>query len=110
MQVRHVAAEQRFSADKMVKVNLFDSPNMFADVYCLEPGQSQKPHSHAGADKLYYVLEGRGVFQVGAEKAEWGPGTLVPAPSGEEHGVENPGPGRLTLLVVMSPNPNHRKE
>jgi mannose-6-phosphate isomerase-like protein (cupin superfamily) len=104
-----VADAVRFAADKMVKANLYESAHLFADVYCLEPGQSQRPHSHVGADKLYYVLSGRGLFTVGAERAEHGPGTLVPCPAGLDHGVENPGPDRLTLLVVMAPNPN-RKE
>ena len=28
----------RFSAEKLAKNNVFDSPNMFCDVYCLESG------------------------------------------------------------------------
>jgi len=34
------------------------------------------------------------------------PETVVLAPSGVEHGVENTGELRLTLLVLMAPNPN----
>lgn len=109
MLAKDVFGERRFSADKMAKVNLFESPNLFCDVYGLEPGQSQKPHAHAGADKIYHVLEGRGMFLIGGERQEHGAGTCVIAPSGVDHGVENPGPRRLTLLVVMAPNPNQKK-
>lgn len=79
---------------------------MFCDVYGFEAGQEQRPHAHAGADKIYAVLEGRGIFRVGAEERELGPGAVIHAPSGVEHGVRNNGPDRLTLLVFMAPNPN----
>ena len=40
-------------------LNLFENAQMFCDLYCLEPGQEQAVHEHAGATKFYYVLEGR---------------------------------------------------
>ena len=48
----------RFDDEKMQKVNLFESHRMFADLYCLKPGQQQKPHTHSENDKIYFVLEG----------------------------------------------------
>src|SRR5690606_17895334 len=97
---------RRFDAAKMQKLNLFESPQMFGDIYCLEPGQAQKPHAHAGATKFYFVLEGRGRFTVGEESRELEPGGLAFALAGEAHGVENASNERLVLLVAMSPNPN----
>ena len=99
---------QRFSAEKLAKTNLFETAQMFCDVYGLEPGQAQKPHAHPGATKFYFVLEGRGMFQIGAEKRELGPGELAWSAPGEEHGVLNHTRERLTLLVAMAPNPNAR--
>ena len=107
MNFRSIEKEARFSTEKMQKINLFDTRNFFCDVYGLEPGQEQKPHSHSGADKVYYVAAGTGVFVVGDEKREASAGEVVFAPSGLEHGVRNPGEARLTLLVFMSPNPNY---
>jgi len=97
---------QRFSAEKLAKTNLFETAQMFCDVYGLEPGQAQKPHAHPAATKFYFVLEGRGTFQIGAEKRELGPGELAWSAPGEEHGVENHSGERLLLLVAMAPNPN----
>jgi mannose-6-phosphate isomerase-like protein (cupin superfamily) len=97
----------QFRPEKMQKVGLFDTPRMFCDLYCLEPGQEQKPHRHEGADKIYYVIEGEGTFTVGDREQRCGPETAVFAPSGADHGVRNPGPGRMTLLVFMAPNPNY---
>ena len=98
-------AAAAFSPDKMKKVNLFDSPRMFCDVYGLEPGQEQAAHAHAGSDKVYFVLDGCGMFRVGDEEREAGTGQAVLAPAGSSHAVRNPGPGRLTLLVFMAPKP-----
>lgn len=109
MQSKNVKAEERFSAEKMQKVSLFETDRMFSDVYCLEPGQEQKAHAHAGADKIYYVLEGTGRFRVGDEEQDLGPDHIVLAPSDVEHGVRNASPARLTLLVFMAPNPNRTK-
>ena len=97
---------RRFSAEKLAKTNLFETAQMFADIYGLEPGQSQKPHAHAGATKFYFVLEGRGHFRVGGQVRELGPGELAWSAPGEEHGVENRSGERLVLLVAMAPNPN----
>ena len=97
---------RRFSPEKLAKTSLFESPQMFLDLYGLEPGQQQKTHAHAGASKFYFVLEGRGLFQIGEERRELGPGELAWAAAGEPHGVENRSRERLLLLVGMAPNPN----
>lgn len=99
-------AVERFAPDKMQKINLFETPQMFCDVYCLEPGQSQKPHAHAGATKFYFVIAGRARFTLGAQTRELGAGALAWAAPGELHGVENVSGERVTLLVAMGPNPN----
>ena len=102
---KDTTAHLSFSADKMKKVNLFDTERMFCDVYCFEPGQTQTAHAHKGSDKVYYVIQGRAAISVGTDTREVGPGTAVLAPAGEEHGIRNPGPERLTVLVFLSPNP-----
>ncbi len=109
MNAKDVFAQIQFSPEKMQKVNLYETPNFFCDVYCLEPGQSQKPHAHEGADKIYYVLEGRGTFLVGETEQELTQHQIVLAPSGAQHGVHNISEARLTILVFMSPNPNFAK-
>ncbi len=96
----------RFAADKMQKVNLFETAHMFCDVYCLEPGQAQKTHAHADATKFYFVLEGRVRATLGSETREIGPGELCWSAPGEPHGVENASDARAVLLVAMGPNPN----
>lgn len=100
-----VRAKAVFSADKMRKNNLFDSERMFCDVYCFEPGQTQAVHAHAGSDKIYYVIEGAADVQIGSETRRLGAGEAACSAPSEPHGITNPGPGRLTVLVFMAPKP-----
>lgn len=96
---------RRFSPDKMQKVSLFESARLFYDLYCLEPGQEQKVHSHGDSDKIYLALEGEPSVHVGGETDTLRSGEAVIAPAGEEHGVSNPSQERAVLLVVMAPKP-----
>lgn len=100
-----VAEHVRFAPGKMQKQNLFDSERMFCDVYCFEPGQEQTAHAHAGSDKIYYVLDGLAEVRIGEETRRLGRGEIAHAAPGVAHGVVNPGPERLTLLVFMAPKP-----
>jgi quercetin dioxygenase-like cupin family protein len=104
-----VLSRKLFSQEKMQKVNLFETANLFCDLYCLQSGQMQKPHTHSGADKIYYVLEGEATVQVGEEERVLSAGQIVLAPSTVMHGVRNTSRESLTLLVVMAPNPNVKK-
>jgi quercetin dioxygenase-like cupin family protein len=105
MKVVRLGDHQQFSAEKMKKNNLFQTPRFFCDVYCFEPGQEQKGHVHGEQDKVYLVLEGEGTFQVGSESRILGQGFGALAPAGEEHGVKNHTNQQLKLLVFVAPNP-----
>lgn len=100
-----IEEQAAFSTEKMAKCNVFDSEHMFCDVYCFEPGQVQKPHAHAGSDKVYYVLEGAVDIEIGDETRRVEVGGLAHAAPGVSHGASNPGPERAKVLVFMSPKP-----
>ena len=104
---KSIVEAMQFAPDKMKKNGLFETERLFCDLYCFEPGQAQKPHIHEGSDKIYFVLEGRGLFQIGQEEKELKENEIAIAPSGQRHGVNNPGPDRLVLLVFMAPRPSH---
>jgi len=104
METRRLDA-RRFDPAKLQKLNLFQTPRFFCDVYCLAPGQAQRVHRHEAADKVYAVLEGEVVVQVGEERRTLVAGDAVLAPAGLDHGVENAGPGQAALLVFMAPGP-----
>ncbi len=104
---KKIAEARQFSADKMKKNGLFETARLFCDLYCFEPGQGQAPHAHEGSDKIYFVVEGHGLFQIGKEERELHKDEIAMAPSGLRHGVSNAGPERLVLLVFMAPKPSH---
>jgi quercetin dioxygenase-like cupin family protein len=99
--------EPAFDPAKLRKVPVADAEGAFLDLYCLLPGQAQAVHAHADAEKLYYVLQGRGRFTLGAEVRELGPGEAAFAPRGVPHGVENAGGEPLVTLTVLTPKPHH---
>ncbi len=105
MKIARLGPVRRFDAAKMAKVSLFETPRMFCDLYCLEPGQAQKAHAHEGSDKVYVVIQGQGRFEVGEEAADLCEGEAVLAPSGLCHGVENASDTPLVVLVFMAPPP-----
>ncbi len=105
MKIVQLEELRHFDPAKMRKNNIFESPRFACDLYCLEPGQSQIPHTHEGLDKVYVVLEGEGTFRVGSDESALEAGEAVMAEAGEVHGVANEGPDRLVCLVFLAPHP-----
>jgi mannose-6-phosphate isomerase-like protein (cupin superfamily) len=97
----------KLQPDKLAKIALATTARVQLDLYCVDAGQSQKPHTHGDQDKIYVVLEGRGRFSVGTEEERLGAGEAVVAPAGVEHGLVNDGPEPLLVLVVVAPPPPH---
>ena len=102
-----VKGKVNFSPEKMARISLATTGRLQLDLYCLAVGQSQKAHTHADLDKVYYVLEGTGRFTLGGQEEKLGPGEAVVAPAGVEHGLVNAGPEPLVALVVVAPPPTH---
>ncbi len=106
MKIR-VKEQARFQADRLAKIALATTPRVQLDLYCVGAGQSQKSHTHADQDKIYYVLEGRGRFSVGGRDESLSSGEAILAPAGVEHGLMNDGTDPLLVFVVVSPPPTH---
>ena len=104
MDVYKLTELARYQPDKMAKIDVAASAHMICGLNCFEPGQAQKVHAHAGADKLYYVVEGSGEFSVGSEKRTISAGELLYVPEDVEHGVVNTSAGRLSVMIVIAPN------
>lgn len=91
--------------DRMGKATLFQSPHLLVGLNAFEPGQAHELHSHAGMDKMYYVLEGDGVFLLDGRELPMAAGDLLMAPDDVPHGIRNTGTGRLLVLAVLAPAP-----
>ncbi|MBI3817652.1 MAG: cupin domain-containing protein [Planctomycetes bacterium] len=89
----------------MGKTTLFESPRLLIGLNAFEPGQEHAPHAHAGADKVYYVLEGEGEFTLNDTKVRLRAGQMLAAPAGEPHGVRNDTDKRLLVMAAIAPGP-----
>lgn len=94
-----------FRPDKMGKATIFESPRLLVGLNCFEPGQEHALHAHAGLDKVYQVLAGRGEFLLEGRAIPMQAGVMLVAPEGVPHGIRNSGDERLIVLAILAPGP-----
>ncbi len=70
----------------------------------LQPGESLKKHI-TPVDVVFYVLEGRGMVEIGEERNEVGKDTLIESPARIPHRWMNESSGIVRILVVKTPRP-----
>jgi quercetin dioxygenase-like cupin family protein len=70
----------------------------------LKPGQAIKKHI-TPVDVFFYVLEGKGIVEIGDEKQEVGPNTLIESPAKIAHCWYNESDAVFRVLVVKVPRP-----
>jgi quercetin dioxygenase-like cupin family protein len=99
------AALAQFNSEKMAKSNLVNGEFLFAGLNSFEPGQEHALHAHEGQDKLYVILLGDAVVQVGEETRRLAAGGVAFAPSGIPHAIRNEGPRRLVVMAILGPPP-----
>lgn len=95
-----------YSSSKMGKSTIFESSRLLVGLNAFEPGQEHALHAHAGQDKVYHVLEGKGVFLLEGRELPMTQGDLLVAPEGVPHGVRNSGSTRLLVLAILAPAPH----
>jgi mannose-6-phosphate isomerase-like protein (cupin superfamily) len=105
MFLKKVAGLSTFAPDKMTKSTITQGGYLFAGLNSFEPCQEHALHAHAGQDKLYFVLEGSGMVQIGEESELLSAGDAAFAPAGVLHSIRNPGPGRLVVMAILAPPP-----
>lgn len=93
----------------LFKTTLFQSKRLLLGMDCLAPGQTLSSRTHAARDKFFYVIEGRGLFTIGEETQELGPGEVAWTPAGVIHTVVNTGAERLVMLIGMAPRPGRNE-
>jgi mannose-6-phosphate isomerase-like protein (cupin superfamily) len=94
-----------YSPERMGKSTLFQSDRLLVGLNAFEPGQEHRLHGHAGMDKVYYVLAGRGVFLLEGREEPMETGMMLIAPEGVLHGVRNTGSERLLVMAILAPSP-----
>ncbi len=95
MQILDLKRAQEFSPARHIQKTLAESERCGVSVACWEPEQVSPIHAHPGADEIYHVLEGEGVFRDGRAERRLGPGATVLFRAGEVHQVMS-----LTRMVL----------
>ena len=70
----------------------------------LEAGEALKRHI-TPVDVLFYVLEGQGVVEIGAERVQVSVDMLIESPARIPHRLVNEGSEVFRVLVVKTPRP-----
>ncbi len=94
-----------FDPGRATKADLFAGAHLFVGLNCFEPGQTQRVHTHAGADKFYLIISGKARMTVGDASLEAEAGTVVWAPADVPHGVAE-ALERTVMLVAIAPPPS----
>lgn len=102
---KEIGEATSFNPEKAAKADLFSGGQLFVGLNCFEPGQTQRAHVHAGADKFYLLVSGRARMTVGDETREVTAGTVVWAPADVPHGVGE-ALERTVMLVGIAPPPH----
>ena len=99
----------KFQADKMAKIALAATPRVQLDLYCVEPGQAQKVHSHDDAGQDLLRAGGRADASASAAtRSRWRPARPSWRRRALAHGVVNDsGPPGCWCSCVVSPPPPH---
>lgn len=95
MEILDLKGALEFAPEHHVYKFLAETPHSSISVVGWEPGQTSPIHSHPGADEIYHVLEGEGLFNDGRKEVRLGPGDTVIFPAGEVHRVRS-----ITRMVL----------
>jgi len=89
---------------KVYARKIYDTKNAQVVHIILNPGESLK-RKITPVDVFFYVLEGKGIIEIGDEKKEVGPDTLIESPAKIVHCWYNESNEILRILVVKVPRP-----
>jgi mannose-6-phosphate isomerase-like protein (cupin superfamily) len=81
---------------------LHDTPHVQVNIFDLKPGEALKMHT-TPVDAFFYILEGRGVVEIGGEQQEVSADMLVDSPARIPHLLKNTGESVFRFLVIKTP-------
>ena len=110
MDLVNIGRSRRFLRERPIRVNLFDRPRLVCDLICLETEQTEKRRGLTTSDSLYLVIEGKARLVSGQQVEELEEQDAALIPPGIDHTIENIGPGRLTVMALVTPKPSRAGE
>ena len=74
MEIVDLKAAEEFSPDHHVHKSLTTTSHSDISIACWEPGQISPIHCHPGADEIYHIVQGEGLFNDGRTERRLGRG------------------------------------
>ncbi len=75
----------------------------------LTPGTSIGEHLHDDTEEIYFILSGTGVMSLDDEVRDVAKGDVILTQPIARHGIRNPGPDDLELLIVEVETARHER-
>jgi quercetin dioxygenase-like cupin family protein len=86
---------------------LLSTPHAMVVLVTLEPGEALKRHT-TPVDVFFYILQGRGVVEIGDESQEVSADMRIESPAKIPHRLSNPGQETFCFLVGKTPRPTEQ--
>ena len=103
MKITRVIDSSTFQNPHAVEAKrLYDADNAEVIHMALKPGQSLKRHI-TPVDVFFYILEGKGIVEIGNEKQEVEEDTIIESPKNSPHLLRNTGQEIFRFLVIKVP-------
>jgi mannose-6-phosphate isomerase-like protein (cupin superfamily) len=100
MKVVKISETETFeNAHNVEAKKIYNSQNSEVIHMALSAGQSLKRHT-TPVDVFFYILEGRGIVEIGDETQEVEKDTIIDSPKGIPHLLKNTGESPFRFLVV----------
>ena len=84
--------------------NLYNYDSAMITIMLLQSGEKLKKHI-TPVDVAFYLIEGNGIVEIGDEKQEVGPDTLIESPKDIMHCWYNESDNPLKIMVIKAPKP-----
>lgn len=111
----NILQDRMFTATNVAKVQNVRGQRLTAETYYFRPGQSLAYHRHPESEQVFIIFEGEGVFyldssdaaanpleQAGETAIDVKPGSVMLAPAGVWHRLDNTGAGDMVAAQVSS--------
>lgn len=110
MNIIELSMQQTIETPHKVDIKrLFDTKDVQVVHITLQPGESLKRHI-TPVNVFFYVLEGKGMVEIGEETKVVGKDTLIESPANILHCWYNQGSEPLRFLVVKTPRPEKKSK
>jgi len=105
VKTRKVTDPVHFEDDAARTEILYETPQLFSQVVCVQGSQGIGPMSDASSDGLVVVLAGEIATQIGKARARMQQWESALVPAGEELTLRNASEEPSVVLLVLAPPP-----